>query len=642
MSTLVAGESAGGAHEAVAEESAEAMFLPYARFKIPFSIDAHGAEPSQVQLWVSTDEGANWQMHGTANSEQRFFEFRAASEGIYWFSVRTLDPGGVETPSDKPPLKVQIDTSKPRAAVRGDIDSTGRFIVDVRVQDEFLNLATASLRMRTDRNSNWQDVSLEDFESIDGIFEAHASPKLEPCREVALAFTIADRAGNVGEATFKLDMPRTAANASEMTLASNRNSKTSVQGSDAKATAVPPASADPKYPQLVPLAGAIPWEPTGTARSASESREIGQPKPAADGEVRPGQLVSTNTPTPSSVQPQEPGLMLSSPATTAEELPLPKSYTSHAVPPTPPAVTPAGPTSNATPVTVPSPPAVFETSPLSLKPELSLEPGAAQLAPSLAAEGAATEPGVGPVAGRQPESGEARERLDERLPVTSPGVPPDTNGPLNLGKAFHSNSRAFSLDYSVEALGGGSLAEVELWGTEDGGRSWQKWGVDPDRVSPFDVQVGNDGLFGFRMVIIGSNGLVSNRPKDGEQADVWINIDTVQPTAKITRAVYGEGPEDGMLVIDYACTDSHIVDRATSLFYSPQVEGPWTTIATGLKNTQIYLWKPAPNMPNRVYLRLESTDKAGNVGQYTLDLPIDVNGLVPHGRIQGFRPISSN
>ncbi len=63
-----------------------------------------------------------------------------------------------------------------------------------------------------------------------------------------------------------------------------------------------------------------------------------------------------------------------------------------------------------------------------------------------------------------------------------------------VGQAFHCNSKSFSLDYSLNAAAGSALADVELWGTDDGGNTWQKWGSDPDRQSPFDVQVANDGL----------------------------------------------------------------------------------------------------------------------------------------------------
>lgn len=251
---------------------------------------------------------------------------------------------------------------------------------------------------------------------------------------------------------------------------------------------------------------------------------------------------------------------------------------------------------------------------------------------------AAVEPphyvGTQPTTRQLEEVPEKESRASEKSSPSSRPLEPST-----IGQAYHCKSRAFSLDYSVEALGGSALADVELWGTEDGGRQWQKWGSDPDRQSPFDVQVGTDGLFGFRMVIVGANGLVSNRPREGDNADVWINIDTDVPKVHITRAVYGEGPEDGMLVIDYNCEDVHLVERPITLSYSERAEGEWTTIATGLANTGIYLWKADPNLPDKIYLKMECVDKAGNVGAHRLDLPIDIKGLAPRGIIQGFRPI---
>ena len=210
-----------------------------------------------------------------------------------------------------------------------------------------------------------------------------------------------------------------------------------------------------------------------------------------------------------------------------------------------------------------------------------------------------------------------------------------------VGQAFHCSSRSFSLDYSLNAAAGSALADVELWGTEDGGSTWQKWGSDPDRQSPFDVQVANDGLFGFRMVIVSQNGKVSNKPKNGDSADAWINVDMGKPSTKITRAVYGDGHEAGMLVIDYTCSDDNLHDRPITLSYSETQNGPWVTVASGLKNTGIYLWKADSNLPENIFLKLEAVDKAGNVGVHTLDLPINVQGLSPRGRIQGFRPITN-
>ncbi len=251
----------------------------------------------------------------------------------------------------------------------------------------------------------------------------------------------------------------------------------------------------------------------------------------------------------------------------------------------------------------------------------------ATAAPALEGEGLAKGQASGGGVGRGLENAVVDK------PVDSEALPTVAND------AYHSRSRSFSLDYSVESLRGLPVADIELWGTDDRGNTWLKWGSDPDRESPFDVQVGTDGLYGFRMVIIGQNGLVSNRPNDGDPADMWINVDTKFPSVKITRALYGEGPDAGMLVIDYSCDDENLHDRPISLAYSERPTGPWSTIVTGLRNTGIYLWKADPSLPQQVYLRIQAVDRAGNVQEHRLDLPINLRGLTPRGRIQGFRPI---
>jgi hypothetical protein len=41
-----------------------------------------------------------------------------------------------------------------------------------------------------------------------------------------------------------------------------------------------------------------------------------------------------------------------------------------------------------------------------------------------------------------------------------------------------------------------------------------------------------------------------------------------------------------------------------------------------------------------MYLRIDATDLAGNVGTYILDQPIDSQGLAPRARIRGFQSLS--
>ena len=206
-------------------------------------------------------------------------------------------------------------------------------------------------------------------------------------------------------------------------------------------------------------------------------------------------------------------------------------------------------------------------------------------------------------------------------------------------KPLFSSSKTFSLDYSIENEPESPIASVELWGTTDEGQTWQLWGQDPDRASPFDIQVEAEGLFGFRMIIVGANGLASNRPHNGDNADAWIQVDTTKPQAKLISALYGKGQQAGSMIIEYRAADDYFPERPITLSYSEVPSGPWKTIATGVRNNSRYVWPADPSLPATIYLRLEAFDSAGNVGVHLLDTPIDVQGLAPRGRIQGFRPI---
>ncbi len=563
-----------GVTRTTSSQAANSTFLSYAQFEIPFNVDATGSAPALVQLWVSTDDGITWQMHGSTEPRTKRFDFRAASEGTYLFSVRTVDASGVSFPSNSEPLRVQIDTTKPHVAVRGEINGAGQLVIDVRVIERFLDADSAVLRLRSDRETSWRDVPISTLIDRGDYYDSQTIVNIAPCREVALVFAIKDQANNTGEATYKLNMPRTAAGDQEMRFAStgHANRTTKSAGTATAPTSIPPM-----------IEGATPWELyTATATPALTT----QPKQSNS----PGKLVGNDRSLTNDT------LNLGLLEEAIEELPLPAPVE-----------------------TSPATPRVqrIETVDQSRQTPLAREQ-ARDLAPAQTPDQALDQ---------------APDRTND-LSHESPEIASST------GQAYHCKSLAFSLDYSVEASGGAAaVADVELWGTEDGGRSWHMWGSDPDRQSPFDVRVGNDGLFGFRMVIVGANGIVSNRPKDGDIADVWINVDSTAPSVKITRAVYGEGLENGMLVIDYTCSDTHLVERPVTLSFSEHQAGPWTTIATGLKNTGMYLWKADPNLPEHVYLKIDVVDKAGNTGVHRLDLPIDIKGLAPRGRIQGFRPI---
>jgi hypothetical protein len=197
-------------------------------------------------------------------------------------------------------------------------------------------------------------------------------------------------------------------------------------------------------------------------------------------------------------------------------------------------------------------------------------------------------------------------------------------------------SRRFSLDYDVETVGPEGLADVELWGTSDGGRTWTKWGSDPDKQSPMDVEVNGEALYGFKVVIVGKSGLASAAPQPGDAADIWVGIDLTRPAARLVAAAYGQGSAAGKLDIRWEASDANLASRPVTILISDQPDGVFTPIAAGLPNTGQYYWDFDPRSPRLIYLRLEVRDEAGNVAVDQLTEPIQIEGLQPKGRIRGF------
>jgi hypothetical protein len=200
------------------------------------------------------------------------------------------------------------------------------------------------------------------------------------------------------------------------------------------------------------------------------------------------------------------------------------------------------------------------------------------------------------------------------------------------------NAKRFNLAYSVDAVGPAGVEKVELWITRNGGRDWNLWGVDKDKESPLEIELENEGVYGFRIVIVGKNGLASQTPRPGDLADLWVGVDVTKPVAEITTAAYGSGPNAGHLEIRWKAVDDHLVARPITLQFSDKPAGPWTSLAAGLPNTGEYSWRVDSSVPEQFYLRIEARDEAGNVATYQLDKPIASAGLSPKGHIRGVEP----
>jgi hypothetical protein len=226
-------------------------------------------------------------------------------------------------------------------------------------------------------------------------------------------------------------------------------------------------------------------------------------------------------------------------------------------------------------------------------------------------------------------------------PVSPDGWSAPATAPDRIG-ARVVNSRTFDVEYSLESIGPWGVAKVELWGTHDGGRTWQSFGVDNDNRSPVRATVPTAGVYGFRIVVDGANGAAAPRPRNGDKPDLVVAVDLEPPTAELLSAEVGQRNLTGHLVVRWAVADTNLEPRPISLFYGSLPNGPWSTIAAGLENTGGYTWRLGRHVPDRFYLRLEARDVAGNLATCQTPTPILLNRPQPTGRLRGVRPVQAD
>ena len=116
-----------------------------------------------------------------------------------------------------------------------------------------------------------------------------------------------------------------------------------------------------------------------------------------------------------------------------------------------------------------------------------------------------------------------------------------------------------------------------------------------------------DGLYGLSLAV--GDGAAATPPAPGELPDWWVEVKTNKPVAQIT----GVHPENGVMIITWTATDACLKAEPIDLYYAARPDGPWLPIAQGLRNDGSYRWTMAGNMGNEIYVRMEVTDRAGNV-----------------------------
>jgi hypothetical protein len=228
-----------------------------------------------------------------------------------------------------------------------------------------------------------------------------------------------------------------------------------------------------------------------------------------------------------------------------------------------------------------------------------------------------------------------------RLPLLLPATPAGYVRPLEYrGRPLHlSRTRRFAWDYKLPAeIPDASRLHVELWSTRDG-HSWQKAAVDNDAVSPINVALPAAGFYGFRLEVVPDGPDASTGPQTGDMPESWIGVDEDPPLVEFLGAARLAESESSGVVIRYSSRDQLPAPKTARLLFSPNPEGPWATIASAVDNQGEYRWQPDGATPAQVYLRIEVTDAAGNVGTVTSPDAVTVTNSRMTGSLGGVRTL---
>jgi hypothetical protein len=198
----------------------------------------------------------------------------------------------------------------------------------------------------------------------------------------------------------------------------------------------------------------------------------------------------------------------------------------------------------------------------------------------------------------------------------------------------------FPVQYEVYDGDPDAVGIVEMWVKRENDANWQLLGTDPDRQSPFIVDVGGEGRYGLFLVVQSASGLGDPRPVSGDPPHSVVEVDLSPPDVQIgIPKVTMTGNGSGSIEIMWKASDPNLADRPIVLSFRPDQEGAiWQQITPPLPNTGRYTWPMPPNLPARFFLKVDAMDTLGNQGSAETPQPVTIQVARPRGRILGLDP----
>lgn len=246
------------------------------RFTIPIKVmPDRQHEVRELLLFMSRDQGKTWEIYARATPDKKGFDFYAAADGLFYFSIAVIDRTGRQDPIDvyRAPVgqKILIDTRKPdlqlSAERAGDKVSLTYAIQEDRPERESLKL---EYKLGDPPSGQWTPLPVE--------LTTRGSKTFEPgtAAAVTVRLSLRDQAGNeatkeatVGGSPLRVDQ--------KVALANN------VEGNTANGGGSPPPPSPPPPPPPAPIESPLPARtPPSTPLASTQAQpSLENPPPHA-------------------------------------------------------------------------------------------------------------------------------------------------------------------------------------------------------------------------------------------------------------------------------------------------------------------------------------------------------------------------
>jgi hypothetical protein len=235
---------------------------------------------------------------------------------------------------------------------------------------------------------------------------------------------------------------------------------------------------------------------------------------------------------------------------------------------------------------------------------------------------------------------------EQTTTIAAAGWRPDSNPTPTPSPAranfIRVNSKQIQLNYKVDLVGKSDISAVEIWRTEDDGRSWKADETKAPKQGPHTVQVTREGVYGFFVVPVSGVGL-SDPPVSGTPPQVTVEVDLTPPVVSLLGPpLVGTGADLNKVTIRYQATDKNFGPTPIRILWrdAKVPSSEWADVANNLTNEGSYVWNVPDSVPaHQFFIKVEAVDLAGNIGSAVTPLAVKVDPIKPKASITGVEAV---